>query len=147
MTALNVILITSIRLSLFVGCRWTVLPLLVGEARHASLDESDVNGSVELDELPQPATYTSHPGQANRSGSLVSRVGSSLPRWQSLVQSLRDPHQASSHVFSLCFEESTILFVLVLLEATGDLSTQILRRNWTFSLVAVVILAVLLIRT
>lgn len=143
MAVYNVILIASLRLALFITCRLTVLPLLLGEARHASLDETDANGQYELNQLPAPAT-TYNPNSRN-GVSLATKARNGLTDWKGMIQSLKDPHQASSHVFSLCFEESTILFALVLLEATGRLSTQALRRNWTFSLISVVILAALLI--
>jgi hypothetical protein len=151
MTALNAILIASIRIGLFVGCRLTVLPLLLGEARHASLDDTDDkaggggNGGVryELAQLPQPATQAN----SRNASSSPFKIGTSsdAPIWQRAVQSLKDPHHVSSHVFSVCFEEATILFALVLLEATDSVSTEALRRNWTFSLVSVVVLAVALI--
>lgn len=144
MTAFSILTIASLRLALFVGCRLTVLPLLLGEARHASLDEFS-SGGIELSDLPTPVSASA----PNRS---VSQTVSKL-RSQSagnvterVTQSIKDPHQASSHVFSLCFEEATILFVLVLLEATETISTQALHRNWTFSLIAIIALAVIFIR-
>lgn len=142
MTLINALFIGSLRLSLFVGCRLTILPLLLGEARHASLDELSLEG-VELNELPTPVSATSSQGR-----NLTSRIKLQSPLAISarVSQSIKDPHQASSHVFSLCFEESTFLFVLVLLEATGTISTQALHQNWTFSLFSVIALAVFFIR-
>jgi len=145
MTAINILLIASIRLALFVGCRLTILPLLLGEARHASLDEASFEG-LELNELPAPVSSAS-PGRNQFNP--ITKLRSSQPSSSvssRIVQSLKDPNQASSHVFSLCFEESTILFVLVLLEATGTISTEALHRNWTFSLITVIAMAVLFIR-
>lgn len=140
MTLSSILLIAGLRISLFVGCRLTLLPILLGEAQHASLDNTgNPSDGLDAHELPTPAT-TSHVSRHTRSISDV------VSRWQSLALSLKDPHQASSHMFSLCFEESTILFVLVLLEATGRVSTEALKRNWTFSLVTVVFFAVLMIR-
>lgn len=146
MTAANVVLIASVRASLFFGCRLTLLPLLVGEAQHASLDDAQHEHARNgLLDLPAPATLS-----ATSSGSNLRRQAESIvkiPRdWHSLVQMLKDPHQASSLLFSLCFEEAAILFVLVFLEATGRVSTQALRHNWTFSLAGVVSLAVALVR-
>lgn len=144
MTAANVLIIASLRLALFVGCRLTILPILLGEARHASLDETLSDG-VELSELPAPVSSSSSGrSQAHPLTRLKAQTPSTIS--SRIAQSIRDPHQASSHVFSLCFEESAILFVLVLLEATGTISTQALHRNWTFSLVSVIALAVLFIR-
>lgn len=143
MTFINALIIGSLRLSLFVGCRLTILPLLLGEARHASLDEMSSEG-VELNELPTPVSATS-PSQSRNSTSRI-KLQSPLTISARISQSIKDPHQASSHVFSLCFEESTFLFVLVLLEATGTISTQALHQNWTFSLFSVIAFAVLFIR-
>lgn len=148
MTAANVLLITALRATLFIACRFTLLPLLLGEAQHASLEDAQRTGQAESNDLPAPATSSSGSNGASASG-LRKQAGAllSVPRdWRTAVQSLKDPHQASSHLFSLCFEEATILFVLVFLEATGRVSTEALRHNWRFSLFGVVALAVFFIR-
>lgn len=142
MTLINALIIGSLRLSLFVGCRLTILPLLLGEAQHASLDELPSEG-VELNELPTPVSASSSQGRTSTS---KFRVQSPTTISARISQSIKDPHQASSHVFSLCFEEATFLFVLVLLEATGTISAQALHQNWTFSLFSVIAFAVLFIR-
>jgi hypothetical protein len=147
MTAINVLFIASVRIALFVGCRLTILPLLLGEARHASLDVTSSLDAVELNDLPIPVSSTTSQGRGQSSVSLSKlKLQSPASITSRIVQSLKDPNQASSHVFSLCFEESAVLFVLVLLEATDTISTDALHRNWTFSLVGVIALAVLFIR-
>lgn len=143
MAALPLLIIIGIRLGLFAGCRLTLLPLLLGEARHASLDEN-ASDAIQLDELPRPAT--TRPSRTGSSSSGSSSSSSPAQILSMVTDSLKDPHQASSHVFSLCFEESAILFALVLLEAMGTaIPHDLLRSNWTFSLFAVIALAVLLI--
>jgi len=142
MTVANILIIASLRLALFIGCRLTVLPLLQGEARHASLDEMAAADGVELSELPTPVSAAS----SGRGPLTRNSLQPSEPIATRITKSIKDPRQASSQVFSLCFEESAILFVLVLLEATGTISTEALHRNWTFSLSLVVALAVVLIR-
>jgi hypothetical protein len=144
MTLFNGVVIASLRLALFVGCRLTVLPLLQGEARHASLDEMAAENGVELSELPAPVSAAAP--SSGRGPLTRARSNSNTPIADRISRSIKDPRRASSHVFSLCFEESAILFVLVLLEASGTISTQALHRNWTFSLYMVVALAVVLIR-
>lgn len=145
MGALNLLVIAGIRLALFAGCRLTLLPLLLGEARHASLDEG-ASDAIELGELPRPATTTTRsPSSARFTASASASSSSPRDLLNTVTDSLKDPHQASSHVFSLCFEESAILFALVLLEAMGTVPHELLEKNWTFSLIGVVALAVLLI--
>lgn len=130
------IAIPVIRASLFFACRSTILPWLFGEAKHASLDSSSTDSggypsssraTAVVSSLPTPATTSSR----NGSGWSVRAVLATF----SLAPSL----------LSISFEEGTLPFVLVLLEAMG-INRAALRPHWTASLYGIVTLAVLFIR-
>ncbi|CAO1632684.1 unnamed protein product [Sympodiomycopsis kandeliae] len=150
----TIVLVPLIRVALFFGCRLTILPWLFGEARHASLDVQDgteegnrLNGS-----LPAPATSYLDDGTSSSSHSLNSALslkgikaqltGSSTGASPSLLS--RSPSSLSALLLAWSFEESTILFALVLMEAMGFDSFS-LRSHWNWSLFGVVALAICLI--
>lgn len=128
MGAPTILLIPVIRAGLFFGCRLTILPRLFGEAKHASLDlpnddEGDAAG------LPAPVQSA---GASPSSSSTTAHP----PRLLSL-----SPSSLSALTLALSFEESTLLFVLVLMEAMGFDAVS-LRANWKASLFGVVALAI-----
>jgi hypothetical protein len=139
------LLVVALRISLFAACRTLLLPLLFGEARHASLDLVDDDdgaplspAEVPLRTLPSPATAS------RRAGAAAAHTRSSSSTAPQLLFNLIAPHSASALLFALSFEESSLLFLLVLLEALG-LDGRVLRAHWRLSLLAVLALAVLLI--
>lgn len=147
MGAPTIILIPLIRGALFFGCRLTILPRLFGEAKHASLDlpTDDNNGSGDNDRLPTPVTSNTTSTLRNSLDLKTVRQfitgeaqGSGNPSPSLLSLS---PSSLSALTLALSFEESTILFVLVLMEAMG-FETATLRSNWKWSLFGVVALAI-----
>lgn len=137
------ILLPLLRGGLFVGCRLTLLPWLFGEAKYASLDVTatgDENGSGNgSTSLPTPVTSSaaSHSRMLSKvNGIAQGSKGSAAPSLWSL-----SPSAFAALLLSLSFEESTILFLLVLLEAMG-FDADTLRTNWQWSLAGLVLLAV-----
>lgn len=151
MIASAIVLVPLIRIGLFFGCRLTILPRLFGEAKHASLDlPTPENGGGDL---PTPVTsgFDRNGGSARSSssgrGSLdLKRIKQHLTGESSAAPSLLSgsPSSLSALILALSFEESTILFVLVLMEAMG-FETVSLRNHWSWSLFGVVALAICLI--
>ncbi|WFC95503.1 hypothetical protein MBRA1_002151 [Malassezia brasiliensis] len=108
------------------GCAALALPWLHGEVNYVSLEPSADGGALSL------------PRVAHARARSESRA-------HGYVQAVRRQMSVSSALFSLAFEESAMLFVLVLLEhAHGDVPW--VRAHWRVSLPMVLLLIVLGLR-
>lgn len=193
------LLVLALRMGLFLCCRALLLPILFGEAQHASLDPSSPPSSPHKrsrtnDEiyrmgsrsatgadggagLPSPVsarrgTSSGLPGSTGPSAiSALSRsalstastlstsldttsdVSSAANAASKLLGALKasilpgtDIHALTSLLFALSFEEATMLFALVLIEALGWLPRSALVGNWKWSLIAVLALSIVVVR-
>lgn len=155
MALLALLLIVLIRGALFTACRLLLLPLLFGEARHASLDsleDAEDEASVPLTSLrgaSLPAPVSSRTSSAGGLRSLRASIahGAAIPGAATAPRlfGTLDVHSATALLFAVSFEEASVLFALVLLEAMG-LERRTLVWNWGFSLMSTLSLAVVLIR-
>ncbi|KDN42091.1 hypothetical protein K437DRAFT_258032 [Tilletiaria anomala UBC 951] len=159
---LDSFIILAARLGLFIGCKTIALPLLYGQARYAAL-ESSSSGSAALltsnlatdtdtsdggqsgNGLPTPATSSATRGSlpSSAAGTAWRTVASRRER-QSLIAKLASQSSLVALLFSLALEEVTILFVLVLLDATGY-SRRLLWANWNASLLTTIACVVVLL--
>lgn len=102
--------VTSLRVSVFFGCRKyllrTIYHDLLQELRNPGSDGDAEDSEVELNPLPQPST------------SAAKSVGKQTEFHSTLARSM----------FSLCFEESCVLFALLMCQGVGVLEPRYVHR-------------------
>lgn len=153
MTALvQHVLVVLARISLFVFCRKFLLDALYKDLRSLSAPDAGPldadQDDTELDTLPTASTsrapelrHHNTPGSA----SSLSFVHSVLFNRASTLSKDNFESNLSRSAFALCFEESCILFLLVMCQALDVLSPRVRKLHWTLSIFVLVSLVIIFI--